>query len=342
MQQQDRLTPVVVLGTGFNRQLLPTMDHKSDDDHQLLKPLVDWQALLRETAMRSGALAAHNPYLCERPTLFWDELVRCQVALQSGASSPQAASRTELQLKKEAAGILAETVQHARQDSLLKTGLWEEFWAAAPTDIVSLNFDTLVLGNLKATVRSPGKDEKAPYLLEADSKRVWYPHGCIKRPQTIRLGLRDYGFAPENWTDLINDFKGHQRELGNAGGRTSTKRNHSRSRSHHVMVRRLLDNKLSRDQAYIGRLLLAPLIFFGAGLSRDEWGWWWLLNQRARNLARVQESDRPPTVIIKSSRDPEAAFWASSPAGVRTLFVDDWQSGWQVLLKWLQDKRNWN
>jgi hypothetical protein len=297
----------------------------SKDEARKLNPLIRWDSLLLETARRSGVESVWNPFLAQRPTLLWDEMVRALVAAEGGPDSQKAAAKTESILKQKVQQVLNEAETLAKGKICLNR--LQSFWSAASGRAVTLNFDELLLAH-QDTSAADAVPSEAPVTLHAAGHKLWYPHGCVREPASIHLGLRDYGFQPHAWNSLISNFKALEREaLGTA----------ARSKASGLPPFReaVAAGLVNPSADFIGHLLLAPLIFYGVGLSQDEWGWWWFLNQRARNLARVEERLRPFTVIIKHAKDLDAAFWTSCPAGVTPLFVEDWDTGWQVLMDYL-------
>ena len=51
----------------------------------------------------------------------------------------------------------------------------------------------------------------------------------------------------------------------------------------------------SMSKHWVARILNAPLVILGLGVSWDEWDLWWVLQLRARNHARLPRHLRPPT-----------------------------------------------
>jgi hypothetical protein len=198
--------------------------------------------------------------------------------------------------------------------------------------VVSLNFDTLLVAQEARAhqVLAPRVGREKIERIHVHGKTIWYPHGCVLAPRSIRLGLRDYGLQSGHWEGLFRRFKEFEK--------------HTTGRGDGALEPEAYDRLLSvlhdpaeapSELTLMGHLLLAPLIFFGVGLSDNEWGWWWLMNQRARNLARIAPRHRPATVIVRHSETEDRAFWATRPAGVTPLFVPNWATGWRALTDWL-------
>jgi hypothetical protein len=328
-----QLEPVTVLGTGFLRQILQppsTAGHQPQLNREL-RPLVEWDSLLREVALSENLFSAWDPSLASRPTLQWDEMVRAKLRLPGKHPNLKQANRAETVLR----GSVVKTLKHAMSNAHVDQQKLDEFRAAAGRHIVSLNFDTLIAKGEKAeTGKSPEKAVRRLHLrLDSAKHTYWFPHGCVRRQASIRLGLRDYGFLPSDWNEAFRLFKAFEQRHRHGSDWTDA--------ALAAVRQHLINEEVDRiDTLFTGQLLLAPLIFFGVGLSESEWGWWWLMNQRARNLASVQERSRPETVIVVIESDPKASFWARRPAGIAPLFVKDWDEGWAVLLGWLQHTKN--
>lgn len=328
-----QLEPVTVLGTGFLRQIFQPPPSPLGHQPQLpreLRPLVEWDSLLREVALAENLFEAWDPSLASRPTLLWDEMVRAKLRLKATGANLKKPYQAEAKLRAQVAAILKKVTSIAQVDQ----PKLNEFRAAAGRHIVSLNFDTLITeGECIKSANWPAKDgRRLGCRLESAERTYWFPHGCIRRRASIRLGLRDYGFLPPSWDAAVNQFKRREREWRN-----------ERSWTDELFA--AFQNELvtheSEDPAatLTGHLLVAPLIFFGTGLSESEWGWWWLMNQRSRNLASVPEANRPATVIVRLATGDDVAFWAKRPAGITPLFVKDWDEGWRVLLGWLRHEK---
>jgi len=317
---------VTVLGTGFLRQLLPCNDVAAP---KALQHLISWPSLLKEIASRNSLLDVFDADLAGAfPTLQWDELVRGYVAR---CDISGAAYRKEGELKKVAVDVLAQAMAHANEH--LDNAKLAAFLAVAGQHIVSLNFDTMVLGDKFAG--QPVFDNKRPGVqhVKHSGKTFWFPHGCISNPDSIRLGLRDYGFLPDEWSTLFGEFKGFERSL-----LPNIKQVINNQEAERIKNELRLDTVVPQHQL-LGHLMLAPLIFFGTGLSVSEWGLWWLLNQRARNLARIPLRDRPPAVIVIDRQGDRLPFWCTRPAGINPILVNNWDKGWSVLLEWLEQQR---
>lgn len=324
--------PVPIFGKGLIHQLLAAGENGRNPVLPAdVRALADWGFLLREVASENHLLDAWNPFVAERPTLLWDELVRRRVALLGGDDSPERAAEAEAALRASVVRILREATSAAER--LVDPSKLNDLLMCTGRHIVSLNFDTFLLAHEDWKADGVGATPRVPLSVSVHDKTLWFPHGCVAEPRSIKLGLRDYGFQPSDWNSLFEEFKDFEAAL------SPHQPNRTDPAVRDQLFRALRQGGASPAQTFMGHMMLAPLIFFGVGLSRDEWGWWWLLNQRARNLARVPERHRPPTVIVLHEASREAGFWVSRPAGVVPIFVPDWNVAWDVLLTWLERHR---
>ena len=323
------LPPVLVFGTGLTHQLLPIREEIDAAARRRMAPLKSWAELLRAVAHRENMPDVCNPFLEGRPTLLWEEMIRQKV--DSKSSSKKAAYAIESSLRTSVAKVLKESSVEAR--SHIDQQKLKELKKNVGSHLVSLNFDHLLISKATRPILFNNKDggkDRLTCTVEEEAT-IWHPHGSVTRPQSICLGLRGYGLLPEEWSQRFIRFRSLRSRRSRELGETDS----ARRRLHAERIERITSLISTDPDSFIGRVLLAPLIFFGVGLGESEWGWWWILNQRARNLARVPALARPPTVIVRQSSDPNAAFWASRPVGLTPLFVPDWGAGWEVMNQWL-------
>jgi hypothetical protein len=325
----SRLKPITVLGTGFLNQLLPNFANLTSDKQRKLNPLVNWSSLLNEVAFRHDLYGCYTPELAKHmPTLQWDEMVRA-FAVQS--SEKMACHKAEDKLKKTVIEILKDGQRETHENSLFDTHKLDVLLDVSGDHIVSLNFDSLLLGTNKSKPIIPDKQSHLLHFKQ-NNKTLWFPHGSIEDIDSIRLGLRQYGFLPNSWDKYLCDFKAYERSSSN------DKKSSLTPLDFKVLAHSLAEGKEAPGHLLIGHLLLAPLILFGVGLSETEWGWWWLLNQRARNLTQIDHKLRPLTIIVIEKNDPRRHFWSLRPAGVSPIYVDDQDMGWEIFLEWLSKR----
>jgi hypothetical protein len=119
---------------------------------------------------------------------------------------------------------------------------------------------------------------------------IWHPHGCIKSPQTLRLGYRDYGMLPAAYEHAFKQFKRWER-------RVFEKRYPRIRRAPKNAYKRMLEALAELDRepvdiidreadTWVTRFMLLPVEVVGAEISSEEIGLRWLFVQRQRNLQR--------------------------------------------------------
>ena len=90
--------------------------------------------------------------------------------------------------------------------------------------------------------------------------------------------------------------------------------------------------KLYPPLTWVADFIYRPLFFAGVGLSQDELGMWWLLNQRQRNFARLSHDHVPPVYVLVHASDPRMSFWQSRPFGIEPVVCEHWdESNCQML-----------
>lgn len=213
--------------------------------------------------------------------------------------------------------------------------------------MVTLNFDSLGVSAEKAKWAPPKATERfrkksrlrkedwpllyARRFITANEPQspgvVWHAHGCIDQPQTIRLGLRDYGLMPQIYEHAFRTFKAWERKqlrrrVGDEGP--------LKAQDHSWMLGQL--QKLDRGELndadsvqadhWVIRFMLLPVRVIGASMSKEETGLRWLMVQRERNLARVTHS----VPIEHYSRTD------SLPVGVLRREFATWHIAWATAL----------
>ncbi|MEM7392285.1 MAG: hypothetical protein AAF492_08035, partial [Verrucomicrobiota bacterium] len=86
-----------------------------------------------------------------------------------------------------------------------------------------------------------------------------------------------------------------------------------------------------RTWAYV--FMSAPLIFIGCGLSDDEWPLWWLLNQRARQVAYLEPAKwrRPDTIVVTAEKDELKKRLKGNPAYIENLHFPSYGAMWDAI-----------
>jgi hypothetical protein len=199
---------------------------------------------------------------------------------------------------------------------------------------VSLNMDTLIVDALKDGRFVTVSDSPDQRVYRRKNGVFWFPHGSVRRADSVKFGLRDYGRLPAQWEIAIGRFKQFERNI--AGYRKKL-----RSALHlEAYVDLAKSSNVETTTSLVSYLMCAPLIIYGSAMRQSEWGMWWLLNQRARNLARVPINKRPETRIVLSTNSKNIGFWMSRPANINPIVVPDWFAGWFEFIEWMRRHKN--
>ena len=317
------LTPVLIFGTGIHNQWLQDEPLKSLGLEYQARLLRSWPALLREVSIQLRISHEFHTTLCEEmPTVQWEKLIHAYCARHPqqlrAFEAETVLKRTVSQIIKQAQKELTPAIEHEKM-LILGSVIGEH--------TVSLNMDNLLGHPMRVGSRAIKKAKHD--WLEHPGGKIWFPHGSVERYAQITFGLRAYGKLPHIWQDLFTSQKIWERARQSKAGANGP------ALSIEQLTGAIKLEKKSPSRSLMGHLMLAPLIIFGASLSREEWGLWWLLNQRARNLARVPEHLRPPTRIILHKQEERLSFWCTKPANIEPLIAKNWPHAWTELINWM-------
>lgn len=294
---------VPVLGSGFNTQASGGKAR-------------GWADLLGEmargapsTRLRGALIAIDQPVSM---TLLWETMLT-EIAQRERRS----VSAVEATLQRRVGGLLRSAYP---PDGVTKPFV-ERFLGLGFEDILSFNFDAAL--NIEGSTLLPPRstDPLRLHYERADGARIWYPHGHIDRPASIRIGMRLFGTYIESLRAAFSRFKASTRSA-----RGDAPRSGPAARAA-ALARRAVAT------SWFDAAIEAPLLFIGLSMGRDEWPLWWFLNQRARNFARrrgkhartfVFVSDETRALIEPSARLLGMEF-VSMPSSRR-------EEGWQLLL----------
>ena len=329
--QSPYLKPCLVIGSGFHRWVLG----KSST------PLTDWNALIDETAtLMKVALPSKDL----SPVLRWERLIETAAKdgyqIGEGSTWIPAACVNAAKIERHAKSMVAKIIgaenfrypYQSRRAEYPKNQLWDS--------VVSLNFDNTWLQRDNTVVcstptaakyRGVKKDERdrLHYCLKAKDSmgpKIWFPNGCSRNPRLIRMGLHDYGTQPHSIKSAFAEVRRFETKVG--PGKTEdywTK--------YKLILEPALANLDDGVNTWVADFLYRPLYFAGVGLSESEIGLWWLLVQRARNFAKLDASEIPPTVALVDANCDRRSFWATRPCGIEAVYCDNWDFGWDDLMR---------
>lgn len=341
-----------MIGTGFHQWVL------GNSLLQNHKALWSWGDLVLATASKLG-VAVDLIESNDNCALRWEELLIaaledgvCANALKTSNERPHIANYEEY-AKTSAASIILSSYDEYPKFSRRANYPLSGDWGA----VISLNFDSLwlnqelpwVSGNRcngfrevsvsDTTKHSENKrlnEYKTVKLKDANSARVWYPNGHIDHPSTLRLGIREFGFQSIAIYEAFNQLKRYERTClksldGDAGDKECTVWKATVDLLDGVEESHKKNGFGDFPLTWVSEMLYRPVFFAGVGMSDIEVGLWWLMVQRARNLANLPDEVRPPAYILLHKSDKRLHFWKRRPCGIRPIICDDWNEGWENL-----------
>jgi hypothetical protein len=211
-------------------------------------------------------------------------------------------------------------------------------------DVVSLNIDSTLHGALSSADATLTRPEVAHDLrrlrpsalwqTRLRSGRLWQPHGNIREPDTVVLGVRAYARSLDKLQESWNFAKTVEKKWNAkpAAGNWTPE-----LAERWWAVRRGIEpfeppgDAGSLRLTWLDLFLGSDLIFIGTGLDRAETDLWWALHMRQRNLARVPPRQRPGTfALFEKALCP--SHLTSSPAGVMPVIFQSWKEAWDMIL----------
>jgi hypothetical protein len=322
---ENGVTNVVpIIGSGVNMQAA-TLEGKGQS--------LNWDTLIKEIISEFGISAS------ELPTSFirkWETVLR-SVAVSTRGYQPYA---TEKDLQKKVQEILNSFEENSKDHALYKLILDVGF-----KDIISLNFDrSLSLAGNTKSIKSisdqKSKDAITLYrhsqIKNSNATRIWYPHGDTKRLDTIKLGVRKYGVYI-NW---IESLRGSYMTRWYEEDKTYC----SYNRRDWIPPNEW--DKIIRTQSitpnWVDIFKSAPLLFIGCSLLPDEWPLWYLLNQRARQTAFLDQQGSPdnrPETIVLSAGGKAPLHLSNSPEYIVNIHFETYDKMWETLIDFFEKNR---
>lgn len=342
-----RLKPALILGSGFHRHVF------GDTKDMLVRPLYDWQHLVTQVAAR---MQVAIPDRVMSPTQRWDTLV-LRAAKEgfrdrAGLWCAPLLRQTHF-IEKEARHYVA-TVLNGAVDQYPLSSRAQIPRLKCWGSVISLNFDAAWLPeseNLKSqglavaclpATRIDHREKRrlgtCAFMVGVDDgayRRVWFPNGTCIAPETIRMGLHDYGAAAHAIQVAFSHLKKWERKIGLSIKPPEVQLDVCavalRNASEGVIALSEFMGELPIPLTWVSDFLYRPLVFAGVGMSDQESGLWWLLAQRARNLSRT---GTPSNVFILVDANDRTTFWRNKPFGLEPIQCSNWDEGWEkVLLK---------
>ena len=349
------LKPALILGSGFHRYVF------GETDHHARKTLFDWHTLVDAVAL---GLKVAVPSKALSPVQRWETLITRASA--EGYTTPtshvvKSGEHQPCLIEKNARRIVVATLAQAATDYPVssRTRLpLRDSWGA----VISLNFDDAWLMNAgnpaakrpsahqltRQVVAFSGKELHRltlnKLMVGVDSgayRRLWFPNGACFAPETIRMGLHDYGAAAFAIKAAFSRLKQWENNYGISGKHQEGQRVQVCAALRYASEGAPTLDPFIEDSmmplSWVADFLYRPLVFAGVGLSDQESGMWWLLAQRARNFSRKQITNRV-YVLVKADDRPN--FWNSRPFGITPVVCSCWDEGWAEIVD-LVDGAEW-
>jgi len=346
MNNRNILRPCLLIGTGA---------HKSFKESNIeSSPLCDWRLLLKAVSNKLDVTV--EDILYNYPTIQWEQLITHASThgyKKFNGDKIQPNTHRPFEIESEAKKLVADILKKASQDYRHQPDFLAFLNKPDWVSIISLNFDcawanpSLPLPAYSCNGTITGKELQRIYgnirLNETQpEKRIWFPNGCIEKPDSIRLGYRDFGTQIKKFESTFNEIKVFERTALKPVDNSSDSLAPFNKIADFINTDcdTLAFNGSTIQRSWILDFLFNPLLFVGVGLSPSESGLWWLLTQRARNLARVPVEFRPPTIIIRREED-DNAFFAASPLEIKMIVAEKGKSIRQAALDWVE-QNNWH
>jgi hypothetical protein len=331
------LKPVLIIGSGFHCHVFASGGASPSSKRS---SLYHWEALIDAVA---DNMQVARPDRSLKPVLRWEAL------LDIGAKDGYATSgglwrspgslatyRIEIEARRHVASVLskaAEDYPGSRRARIPAQSKW--------ASVISLNFDPAWYPrkpDLEHAKNIDGRKDvlspEIPRLFRSIAPvdgvpRVWFPNGSIMECRTIRMGLRDYGTASAGILMAFRQLKKWERRRFSGVD--------LRSREGFEELARVLVQAEAQDaigegppKSWVTDFIYRPLVFAGVGLSAQEAGLWWLLRQKARNVARVSGGTAAQVRVLTNESRPE--FSEAGPFGITPVRCSNWDEGWERII----------
>jgi hypothetical protein len=301
---------VPMVGTGFNARAGKN---------------VSWLALLEQITRQKGLQKIKLPDgegIIGNATFVWEAML-CEVAVLEQCKPHIAETR------------LQQVVADVLLDTYAIGGLTREFAATFLAyrfrDIISFNFDFGMLTEEPTWSEKEARrfDPLRSWARCGNGSRVWYPHGSVRRAQSIQLGVRLYGMQIEQLENARKVFKKSEDRVRQQLIRQGELRDPGTGSALPDERRKLWSAHRQNAESWLAAAMNAPILCVGLGMGREEWPLWWFFNQRERNHARRQ-IDIPIFVMLRR-READRLRVAADLGRLTLLEYDEYEEGWERL-----------
>jgi hypothetical protein len=331
-------THKIILGTGFNKWLLGPQN----------TILTDWNTLLQEVAKEIqldnfDTLIQTNEQRSS-PTFVWETLILFYC--QKHPEYPM--NQCENKLLRIISKLITNETNKIINDKNVSER-FHKFWNAISKDkdkrldIITLNFDLIIESLLKmktceAITWHESKDEVKTLTklhkkvmpashFQKDNVYIWHPHGHIKHPNSMIVGLHRYVQAANQ---IFNDFNDFKKYYANLPTEITNEPNFD-PHHHHEGIK-----KFNSTTTWLASTINHSLLFVGVGLSIEEFDIWEYIHLRFRNHARI--ADHKPNIIrfTCTQDNNNITHWnhLSQLLHIQNeSFGDTWEEAWTNLIE---------
>jgi hypothetical protein len=233
---------------------------------------------------------------------------------------------------------LCKRLKQVESKRLESKTLYEEILNANFANIIWFNMDRRIVRHIPVSrfAKVPTSHSSLHHRVrlnrrdnEQHGTNIWFPYGDINTPASIQIGHADYDLR-------LMQFEDYRDGMMNSWFDWNGSYSQYELRPPSEVYRRLWN----QVKSWYDLFFLAPLIFVGVSLSRDDWPLWWLLHQRARNFVpfRNDETYSCPNTFFLTCKDADTDHLKGTPAGIELVEFDPYDSMWSFLRQALAKK----
>jgi hypothetical protein len=303
-------TSVLVLGEGINIQAAGSKAFRDS-----------WNQILKSLWVKAGDDADNFDHL-RSAALQWS----CLVELYARHNGTRWTSA-----EKGLQAVLCKRMKQLEAKRLESKTLYAEILNANFANIVWFNVDRRIVRHVPASrlKRASANKSLLHRGLRLGSTNIWFPYGDINDPASIQIGH-------SNYDQRLMQFEDYRDGMMNSWFGWDGSYSQYELRPPGEVYWRLWN----QIESWYDLFFLAPLIFIGVSLSRDDWPLWWLLHQRARNFVPFRNDDlyQCPETFYLTCKGADTTHLRGAPAGIEIVEFDSYDAMWGFLRKALAKK----
>lgn len=159
--------------------------------------------------------------------------------------------------------------------------------------------------------------------------RVWQPYGDTTHIPRVLLGTAHHSerlmFFEDQRAYMMNDWVGSRVASWSYPGAAA----HTTLKSPAAFYAQCRQ----QPSTWYRLIFTAPLVIVGAGLPVEDWPLWWLLHQRARNLAVFRTTDVPPAFVLTVKGGGTHPHLVGRPSEIELIEFASHDALWQFVLR---------